>query len=184
MRVIRCVRGIELSSRLIYRVPGLRYAAILLMSALLGSCALFYQDLQEPRIQLISVTPEQISFSGVRLKCRLRIDNPNDVSLPVRGGQIDLEVEGLPIAHGELTDGFTIAERGTEIVDVIVDVDAASSIALAMRILSNGERELDYVLTGHVDIAISVLGRVHIEEKGSVPLTDRPRAGREGGGTV
>ena len=180
MRAFRCVRVCQLSSRLIYRVYGLRYAVILLMPVLLGNCALLYRDLQEPGIQLVSVAPEQISFSGIRLLCRLRIDNPNDVSLPVKGGQITLEVEGLPVAHGVLTDGFTIAARDTEIVDVVVDVDSASSIALAIRVLSNGERELDYVLAGHVDIAISVLGRVHIEEKGSVPLTDRPRSSREG----
>ena len=135
-------------------------------------------------IQLVSVAPEQISFSGIRLLCRLRIDNPNDVSLPVRGGQITLEVEGLSIAHGELTDDFTTAARDTVFVNVIVDVDSASSIALAIRVLGNGERELDYVLAGHVDIAISVLGRVRIEEKGSVPLTDRPRSSREDGVTI
>jgi LEA14-like dessication related protein len=88
-------------------------------------------------------------------------------------------VEGLPVAHGELTDGFTIEARGMELVDVVVDVDSASSIALAIRILSNSERELDYVLAGYVDIAISVLGRVHIEEKGSVPLTNQPRSSRQ-----
>jgi LEA14-like dessication related protein len=173
-----------MSSSLIYRVSGLRNAVILLMPALLGSCALLYRDLQAPGIQLVSVAPEQISFSGIKLLCRLRIDNPNDVSLPVRGGQIDLALGGLPVAHGELTDGFTIAARDTVFVNVVIDVDSASSIALLIRVISNGERELDYVLDGHVDIAISVLGRVHIEEKGSVPLTARPRSGREGGGII
>jgi len=166
---------------LMKRVSILRYAAALLLLASLSSCALLYRDLQEPVVQLVSVAPQQISFSGVKLLCRLRIDNPNDVSLPIKAVQFDLEVEGAQIAHGALVDGFTVPALGSEFVDVVVDVDAGRSLALAIQLLSAGERELDYALTGHVDVAISVLGRVHINETGSVPLTSEPASG--GGGT-
>ena len=131
-------------------------------------------------MQLVSVAPQQIGFSGVKLLCRLRVDNPNDVSLPIKAGQFDLEVEGAQIAHGTLVDGFTVPALGSEFVDVVVDVDAGRSLALAIQLLSAGERELDYALTGHVDVAIGILGRVHINETGSVPLISEPASG--GGG--
>jgi LEA14-like dessication related protein len=163
------------------RVSILCYAAALLLLASLSSCALLYRDLQEPAVQLISVAPQQISFSGVKLLCRLRVDNPNDVSLPIKAGQFDLEIEGTQIAHGTLVDGFTVPALGSEFVDVIVDVDAGRSLALAIQLLSAGEQEFDYALTGHIDVAISILGRVHINETGRVPLTSEPALG--GGGT-
>jgi len=133
-----------------------------------------YRDLQEPKIQLVSIAPQQISFSGIKLLCRLLIENPNDVSIPIKGGQFDLEVEGTQIAHGALVDGFTIAAQGSELVDVVVDVDSGRSIALAIRLFNANEQELDYALTGHVDVSIAVLGRVRFNEKGSVPLAGRP----------
>jgi LEA14-like dessication related protein len=160
------------------RVSIPRYAAALLLLTSLSSCALPYRDLEEPRVQLVSVAPQQISFSGIKLLCRLRIDNPNDVSIPIKGGQFDLEVEGTQIAHGVLVDGFTVVARGSELVDVVVDVDSGRSLALAVQLLSTGETELDYALTGYVDVAIGVLGRVRINETGSVPLTGEPASGR------
>ncbi len=128
-------------------------------------------------MRLVSVEPQQISFSGVKLLCRLRIDNPNDVSIPVKGGQFGLEVEGMQIANGALIDGFTVAARGSELVDVVVDVDSGRSLALAVQLFSAGERELDYALTGHIYVAIAVLGRVSIDQRGSVSLTSKPTSG-------
>ena len=164
------------------RVSFLCHATVLFLLTALNGCALLYQDLEEPRVQLVSVVPQQISFSGIKLMCRLRIDNPNDVSIPVKGGKFALEVENTQIAKGALIDGFIIAAHDSELVDVIVDVDSGRSLALAMQMLSAGERELDYALTGYVDISIAVLGRVNIDERGSVRLTGKPVSG--GTGTI
>ncbi len=153
---------------------ALRSFVIALSLLLLHGCALMYRDLQEPRIQLISVAPEQISFSGVKLICRLRIDNPNDVSIPIKGGKFNLEVEGTQVAQGALVDGFTIDARSSELVEVVVDVDSGRTIALAIQLLSAGEQDLEYALTGYVDVSISVLGRVRFNETGSVPLLSQP----------
>lgn len=129
-----------------------------------------YRDLQQPQIQLVSIAPQQISFSGIKLLCRLRIENPNDVSIPIKGGQIDLAIEGTQIAHGTLVDGFTVAAHSSEWVDVVVDVDSGRSLELAIKLLTTDQREFDYALTGHVDVSIAVLGRVRFSETGSVSL--------------
>jgi LEA14-like dessication related protein len=162
---------------LMNRVSVLFYVLMVYLLVALNGCALLYRDLEEPRVQLVSVTPQQIGFGGIKLLCRLRIDNPNDVSIPVKGGEFNLEVEDMQVAHGALIDGFTVEARGSELVDVIVDVDSGRSLALAIQILSAGERELDYALTGYVDVSISVLGRVRINETGSVPLARESAAG-------
>jgi len=146
----------------------------------LSSCALLYRDLAEPRVELVSIAPQQIGFSGIRLLCRLRIENPNDVKIPIRGGNFGLAVEGVQVAQGALIDGFTVAARASEMVDVVVDVDTGRSLALAMRLLGGGEQALDYALTGYIDVAIAVLGRVRIDESGSVPLNGAASSRRAG----
>ncbi|MAF82775.1 MAG: LEA type 2 family protein [Gammaproteobacteria bacterium] len=148
-------------------------AALFFLTAISG-CAFLYPELEKPGIQLVSISPQQISFSGVKLRCRVRVDNPNDISIPVKGGQINLQIEGTQIAHGALGDGFTVAAGGSELVDVIVEVDSGGSFALAVQLLKAGEQEIDYALTGYIDIAIGMLGRVSIHETGSIPLTGKP----------
>ncbi len=166
------------------KVSILGYATALFSLAMLNGCTSLYRDLAEPQVRLVGITPQQVSFKGIKLLCRLRIDNPNAVSIPVKGGQVALEVEGVQIARGALLDSFGVPAHGTELVDVIVDVDSGRSLALAFRLLGAGERDLDYALTGYVDVAIAVLGRVHINETGSVPLTRAPPAGKDNGGII
>ena len=159
---------------------ALNYFVLVLLLLSLQGCALMYRDLEEPQIKLVSIAPQQISFSGIKLLCQLRIDNPNDVSIPIKGGQFDLEVEGTQVAHGALVEGFTIPAHGSEWVDVVVDVDSGRSLALAIQLFNSAERDLDYALTGHVDVSIAVLGRVRFNHTGSVPLTSEPAASGDG----
>jgi len=166
------------------KVSILCYATALFSLAMLNGCASLYRDLAEPQVRLVGISPQHVSFNGIQLLCRLRIDNPNAVSIPVKGGQVAFEVEGVQIARGALLDGFDIPAHGTELVDVIVDVDSGRSLALAFRLLGAGERDLDYALTGYVDVAIAVLGRVPINETGNVPLTRAPPAGKDNGGII
>lgn len=152
----------------------LHFSIGLLLLVSLNGCALLYQDLEEPRVRLASIKPQKVGFTGIRLLCTLSVDNPNEVSIPIKSGQFGLDVEGMQIATGALIDGFTVAARDSETVDIVVDVDARHSLSLAARLLSAGEQEFDYTLTGHVDVAIAVLGRVTINEMGSVQLNGKP----------
>ncbi len=154
------------------------YLVAVLLTVLLTGCSLLYRDLEEPRVRLVSVAPQQLGFSGIKLLCQLRIENPNDVSIPVRGGQFSVDVEGMQIAKGALIEGFSVAASGSELVDVVVNVDPRRSIKLAARLLSGGEQEVDYALTGHIDVAIAMLGRVRINETGSVQLTGKSDSGQ------
>ena len=155
----------------------LRCASLVILLGSVNGCALLYRDLEEPSIQLVGITPQQIGLGGIKLLCHLRVDNPNDVSIPIKGGQFGLEVEETPVASGALIDGFTVAAGGSVLVDVVVEVDSRRSLALGLRLLNAGAWKLDYSLTGHVDVAIAVLGRVPINEAGSVRLTSEAPSG-------
>ncbi len=144
--------------------------SVTLLLATLSGCASLYRDLEQPTVRLISVVPQQVSFSGLKLLCQLRIDNPNDVSIPIKGGKFNLEVENTQVASGALIDAFTIARQSSELVDVVINVDSGRSLALAAQLLGGGKQELSYALTGYVDVAIAVLGRVRLNETGSVQL--------------
>lgn len=161
-------------SRSLSKCLFLNYVVFAVLLVPIGGCALLYRDLEEPSVRLVGITPQQIGLGGIKLLCHLRIDNPNDVSIPIKGGQFGLEVEETRVANGALIDGFSVPAGGSEIVDVLVEVDSGRSLALGLRLLNAGARELNYALTGHVDVAIAILGRVSINETGSVRLTSEP----------
>ena len=159
---------------------------LLLMTMATSSCSLLVRDLEQPEVRLVSIAPQQIGFSGIRMLCVLQIDNPNDIDIPVKGGQFELEVEGISIASGELPGRLTVPALSKEFVEVIVDVNTGNSLALLLNVLGGATTELEYALTGYIDVAMSLLGRVQIDERGSVPLGNprgNPQRNRQPTGT-
>ncbi len=60
------------------------------LALLLASCSLLQPDLQPPTVQLVSIVPESTTISSLSFRCRLRLDNPNTVDLPIKGGEVTL----------------------------------------------------------------------------------------------
>lgn len=156
-----------------------RWIALLVAVALTGGCSLLVRDLEKPGVQLVSIAPQQVGLSGIKLLCRLQIDNPNDVDIPISGGEFYLEIENLQIATGELPARFSVPALDNEVVDVVVDVNTGNSFALFLNLLGGSPDELEYALTGHIDVALALLGRVRLEERGTVPLRGRAYGGAQ-----
>ena len=150
-----------------------RWLALLIAVIGITGCSLLVRDLERPGVQLVSIAPQQIGLSGIKLLCRLRIENPNDVDIPISGGEFQLEIETLQIATGELPERFSVPALDSELVDVVVDVDTGNSFALFLNVLGGSPDELEYALTGHIDVALTMLGRVRLDERGTVPLRGR-----------
>ena len=147
-----------------------RLIVLLALFLCLAGCALLQQDLVAPEVKLVAIAPTRISFSGVSLRCTLRVDNPNAVSIPIQGASFDLDIEGMPLATSYLPDSFDVAPQSSEMVDVIVDINSVKGLALVLNTLQSGDQTVDYRLKGYIDVAISYLGRVRVDESGEVDL--------------
>ena len=82
------------SSRTI-STPGARFFNLLLVSLLmtanLTGCALLYRDLEPPTTELVGIQAGSIKNNlSLTLVTRLRIFNPNDVDLPIEGGDFKI----------------------------------------------------------------------------------------------
>src|ERR1700758_1843671 len=73
--------------------------------ALLGGCALA-PKLTTPRLTIVGVRLEGSDLLAQRLRVRVHVQNPNDRTLPVKGIDYTLDVDGQPFASGESAGGF------------------------------------------------------------------------------
>jgi hypothetical protein len=69
-------------------------------------CALVRPELQPPVIRSVSVQFESLSPEYAVFRCQLTVDNPNEVSLPIRHATVALRIAGLELANGQLTAQF------------------------------------------------------------------------------
>lgn len=146
--------------------PGLLLALLALFGP--AGCALFKGHLEAPKVTLQSVSPAEIGKGSQVFLVRLRLDNPNDQDLDVRGGEVTLDLADVAVGQGETTTPFVLPAYGTRDVDLRVSLDLASALPDLLRWMASGSTELDYTLRGHVDLDVTGLGRVPFKDKGKV----------------
>jgi LEA14-like dessication related protein len=144
-----------------------RFAALVLTFAL-GGCALLHRDLEAPRVTLKGLTPEQLTSEGQVFRTRLLLENPNAEDLRVVGGQVTLSLAGMAAGRGETIERFTLPANGSQEVDLRVRLDLLGVLPDLLRVLALGPGELDYQLSGFVDLDVKALGRLPFKSRGKV----------------
>ena len=128
-------------------------------------------DLQPPVISVAGIHSPTVSMDGARLICTVRVENPNDVALPVSGGIVDLHLDGAHAARGRPRQKVSIPARAARNVDLLVDLTSNAAVAWLPLFLGDSAFSLPYRVIGHVDIDSKNLGRVKFNETGKVTMT-------------
>src|ERR1700749_504726 len=103
------------------------FAAFVLTAALaLGGCSLFVPKLETPQLSIVDVQLLKGDLWHQELKVRMRVQNPNDRTLPVQGLSYELEVDGQDFAHGMAGDSFVVPAHGDAEFDMSVSANMAS----------------------------------------------------------
>src|SRR5262249_23764478 len=100
----------------------------LLAAALLGGCALFAPKLQAPSLAIVNVELLKSDLWEQRLKVRMRVQNPNDRALPVRGLSYTIDVSGQEFASGVSGESFTVPARGEAEFNMNVTANMAGTL--------------------------------------------------------
>ena len=128
--------------------------------------------LTAPAISIAGIHSPTLSTEGAQLICSVRVVNPNDVALPLSGGNVNLKLAGSPAAKGRLLKRITIPARGTRDVDLLVDLDMLSTVSWLPMFMDNKAFTLPFEVDGYVDVDHADLGRVLFHETGDVSMTD------------
>jgi LEA14-like dessication related protein len=153
------------------RVFGVaRLALALLTVAGLAACAALVPKLETPSLSLVGVKLVEAGVFEQRLEVRLRVQNPNDVALPVRGLDVDFELGGEPFATGVSAREFSVPAFGEAEFDMLVTANAATVLLKLLRGDSRQRETIDYRISGKLSTSLGLLRSVPFDERGTLPL--------------
>ncbi|HEX4268119.1 MAG TPA: LEA type 2 family protein [Steroidobacteraceae bacterium] len=149
-------------------IRAMRSVPILLLAFALSGCALFVPKLQTPRLSIVDIQVVKATFLEQRLRVRMRVENPNDRSLPIQGLSYTVYLGDQEFATGASDASFVVPALGTAEFNMDVTANAAGAIFAALsRPAGQG---IDYHMKGKVELAHGWLRSIPFEQSGSFML--------------
>lgn len=129
-------------------VRPLAAVLLLLATACAGSGGRLPSSLLPPGVQLADLQPLESTLFEQRLQVALRLRNPNDAALPVRGVRFALHVDGKLLAQGASETRLTVPALSEALLTTTA---TSSSLALVRQLRSLAQDpNAEYALTGAV----------------------------------
>jgi len=137
--------------------------------ALLGGCALA-PKLTTPQLTIVGVRLEGSDLLAQRLKVRVHVQNPNDRTLPVKGIDYTLDVDGQPFASGESAGSFVVPALGEAEFDMNVTTHMAGTLVRLLARSSEARASVPYRLSGKIALSQGWLQSIPFEQHGTFSL--------------
>jgi len=140
--------------------------AVLALAVLAGCSSM---KLEKPHLEVVNVQLLKSDLLQQQFSVRMRVDNPNDRELPVRGITYELQLAGEKFAEGESVNSFTVPAKGSAEFDLSMKANAANML---LRLLSGGKKleNLDYRMVGKVSLSSGMMRSIPFDEKGQIKL--------------
>ena len=145
-----------------------RGIALATLLTLVAGCASTL-ELEAPKLSLVSMKLQSADIFSQRLQLRLRVQNPNDRELPVKGISYRIEVDDSELAQGLSDAPFVVPALGEAEFDVQVTANLAGTLAQLLARRGSADT-LDYRLVGKVSLSSGFLRSIPFDERGSVKL--------------
>ena len=141
---------------------------VCLCGLLLAGCA-SVRDLEAPDLSIVSLKLQSADIFSQRLLLRMRVVNPNDRELPIKGISYRIEVNEAQLGEGETDTAFVVPAKGEAEFDMTVTANMVSALS---KFFARGSKpeSLDYRLVGSVSLSSGILRRIPFDERGSVQL--------------
>jgi LEA14-like dessication related protein len=149
-------------------IRAMRSVQLLLLAVALSGCALFVPKLQTPRLSIVDIEVVKASFLEQRLRVRMRVENPNDRSLPIQGLSYTVYLGGQEFATGASDASFVVPALGTAEFNMDVTANAAGAIFAALS--KPAGQGIDYHMKGRVELTRGWLRSIPFEQSGTFML--------------
>jgi len=125
----------------------------------MAGCAGLGKPLETPRISLSNIQVQESKGLETAFRVDLRVANPNDVELDIKGLECDLEINDKPFAYGISNTQVTVPAFGSETLPVTV---YSSVLNIVKGLFGLPQRE---------DLSYRVKGKVRMTGGGLMPST-------------
>lgn len=146
------------------------YAGFALLSALISGCATTGELANPPRVSLASLRLAEVGLVEQRYAARLRVQNPNDTRLHVRGMEYTIYVNGQKFADGVSGRNFSVPEYSEKIIEVNL-TSTVLRVFEQLRNLGEGESKIfRYRISGSLSLA-GPLARIPFSHEDAIDLS-------------
>ena len=157
----------------------LQFAALFACAWLLAACSTLSPKLEAPDLEVIGIQMLSTDMFAQKFRVRVRVTNPNDLELPVKGIEYQIILMGDSFAEGNSTDRFVLPANGEAEFDMTVTTNFVSSFGRLLSRVGGGKLEnLDYEIAGHVMLDKGFVKKIPFSKSGQVDIT---RAGKRSG---
>lgn len=144
---------------------------------LLSGCAGLNSSFETPKVTLADINVREIKTLETSFLVQLRVMNPNDFPLEIKGLSCDLEVDGRQFASGLQGNVQAIEPYGSALVPVEVYASVLDMVNSVIGLIQSANKpnapmeSLTYRLVGKVHVSTGTLTRnVPFESEGELNL--------------
>ena len=143
-----------------------------LMLALLaaGGCSLFVPKLETPKLSVVNVELQKSDLWEQRMRVRMRVENPNDRPIPVKGLTVALDIQGQELAHGVSGASFLVPALGEAEFDMNMTANMAGAL---LKLLGSGNSlgdQVEYRIRGKLSLSEGLMRSIPFEDHGMFKL--------------
>jgi LEA14-like dessication related protein len=154
-----------------YQAQTIRILSLLFffcLASALSGCSGTSARFKDPEVRLVKVDVVKARLLEQQFTLRFRIDNPNDFSLPVRGLDYIVHLNGVPLATGESSTRFTVPAYGHHNFSVPVRTNLWRHLRQVVKALDKPDQPIPYRLQGRVKTGWMFGRSVHLSRNGEI----------------
>lgn len=157
-------------------IRSVRLLIALACAVLLGACTTLNSKLEAPQLELMGVQMLSTDMFAQRFKVRVKVVNPNELELPVRGLEYTILMMGDSFAEGISDQAFVLPALGEAEFDMLVTTNFVSSFGRLLSRVQGGKLEnIDYEITGKVMVDKGMVRKIPFNHRGTVDFTRAAR---------
>jgi LEA14-like dessication related protein len=145
-------------------------AAALVTALVLGGCATLVPHFETPQLSVVGVELRDASLAEQHFRVRMRVANPNDRSLPVRGIDYTLKLAGEDLGSGSSVSAFTVPARGEAEFELQMTTNLATTLWKILPRLKDASQPVEYRLAGKVRTDLAFVPTISFDERGNLPV--------------
>ncbi len=138
---------------------------------LLAACATVPPDIEPPKISIANIAPKEFAIFEQRFDVQLRVQNPNDKDLGIKGMRFDIGLNEKEFANGMSGERVTVPRFGSEVVNVEVITGINSFLRQVQELNKGGANKIRYRLKGTAFVEAPSSFKLPFDEKGEVDLS-------------
>jgi len=136
-----------------------------------AGCASIPSHLVAPQVDLVGIQMLSTDMFAQKFKVRVKVTNPNDLEVPVRGLDYQIFLMGDSFAEGNTSDRFVLPAKGEAEFDMTVTTNFVSSLGRLISRVGGGKLEnLDYEIAGSVLLDKGMVRKIPFNHRGTVDV--------------